>query len=110
MDPRQKRKANKRVEIVREGGSMRKMRLSDIMSESFSKYLMGLDGDFIAPTGDRLSDLLEAPTDAQIRARAGEIWKNKGSPQQPGEQMRADYLNAKTELEDEEELVNVRNA
>ena len=39
---------------------MRKMRLSDIMSESFSKYLMGLDGDFIAPTGARLSDLLEA--------------------------------------------------
>lgn len=111
MDPRQKRKANKRVEIVREGGSMRKMRLSDIMSESFSKYLMGLDGDFIAPTGDRLSDLLEAPTEDQIKARAAQNWQAKGSPRgQSSEQMRDDYLNAKTELDDEEELVNVRNA
>lgn len=60
MDPAQKRKATKRIEIVRESGSNRRMRLSDIMSESFSKYLMDLDGDFIAPTGARLSDLLEA--------------------------------------------------
>ena len=81
------------------------------MSEGFSKYLMELDGDFIAPTGARISRIEEAPTDDQIKARAGQIWQRKGSPKnQPPDQVRADYLNAKSELDDEEELVDARNA
>jgi len=105
MDPRQTRKVTAKVEIIREGRSMRKMRLSDIMSEGFSTYLMKLDGDFIAPTGARLSSILEAPTDDQIKARAGQIWQRKGSPQnQTPEQMKDDYLTARNELESEEEI------
>lgn len=111
MDPKKRSRVGGRVEIVREAVSRRKMRLSDVMSESFSKYLMELDGDFIAPTGARISRIEEAPTDAQIKARAGQIWQKKGSPQnQPADQVRADYLNAKSELDDEEDLVDARNA
>ena len=111
MDPKKRSRVGGRVEIVREAVSRRKMRLSDVMSESFSKYLMELDGDFIAPTGARISRIEEAPTDAQIKARAVLIWQRKGSPRdQPPDQVRADYLNAKSELDDEEELVDARNA
>jgi hypothetical protein len=60
MDPKKRAKGGGRVEIVREAVPRRKIRLSDIMSESFSRYLMELDGDFIAPTGLRMSELDEA--------------------------------------------------
>lgn len=107
MDPKKRSRVGGRVEIVREAVSRRKMRLSDVMSESFSKYLMELDGDFIAPTGARISRIEETPTDDQIKARAGQVWKRKGSPQnQPYAAMQADYFDAKSELEAEEERVD----
>ena len=78
MDPKKRARTVGRVEIVREAVPRRKIRLSDIMSESFSKYLMELEGAFIAPTGLRVSELDEAPTDDQIKNRAFQIYKDKG--------------------------------
>ena len=107
MDPKKRSRGGGRVEIVREAVSRRKMRLSDVMSESFSKYLMELDGDFIAPTGLRVSELDEAPTQDQIKNRAFQIYKNNGGGQQ---NPKTNWDQATEELEDEEELVDARNA
>lgn len=101
MDPRQKRKANKRIEIVREGGSMRKMRLSDIMSESFSKYLMELDGDFIAPTGDRLSRIEEVTRDAIATLAHKKSQERTARGENPDP--KADWLESEKELQDQED-------
>jgi len=66
---------------------------------------MELDGDFIAPTGLRMSELDEA-TDDQIRARAVQIWRNNGEGAQDP---KANWVQATQELEDEEELTSDRN-
>lgn len=107
MDPKKRARTVGRVEIVREAVSRRKMRLSDVMSESFSKYLMELDGDFIAPTGLRVSELDETPTQDQIRNRAFQIYNDKGAGQQ---NQKTNWDQATEELEAEEELVAARNA
>lgn len=107
MDPKKRARTVGRVEIVREAVSRRKMRLSDVMSESFSKYLMELDGDFIAPTGLRVSELDETPTQDQIKKRSFQIYKDKGGGEQ---NPKTNWDQATEELEGEEELVDARNA
>jgi hypothetical protein len=89
----------------------RKLGLVDYLGESSDHHLLELDDDSIISTGARLSKIEEAPTDDQIKARAGQVWQRKGSPKdQPPDQVQADYFTAKSELEDEEELVDTRNA
>jgi len=74
----------------------------DYLGESSVRNLLELDDSSVISTGVSLSSILEA-TEDQIRARAGEIWQNKGSPQnQSPDQMRDDYLSAKDALEREE--------
>jgi hypothetical protein len=74
----------------------------DYLGESSVRNLLELDDSSVISTGVSLSSVLEA-TDDQIRARAGEIWQNKGAPQnQSPDQMRDDYLSAKDALEREE--------
>lgn len=106
MDPKKRARTVGRVEIVREAVPRRKIRLSDIMSESFSKYLMELDGDFIAPTGLRVSELDETPTDDQIKNRAFQIYKDKGGGEQ---NPKVNWDQATKELGDEEDLISARN-
>jgi len=101
MDPKKRARTVGRVEIVREAVPRRKIRLSDIMSEGFSKYLMELDGDFIAPTGARLSRMEEA-TAAEIGPLAAQNAKDrKARGAQPDQ--RADWLEAETEIREKEE-------
>lgn len=80
----------------------RKLGLMDYLGESSVRNLLELDDSSVISTGVSLSSVLEA-TEDQIRARAGEIWQNKGAPQnQSPDQMKDDYLSAKDALEREE--------
>ncbi len=108
MDSKQRKKGEGKIEIIRESRVGRKMRLSDIMSESFSTYLAELDGDFVAPTGSRISRIDEVDK-SDIAALAHKKSQDRKASGKSGTQQ-DDWLEAEQELRDQEDAAAAETA